>query len=98
MTNLAPHRLKRETSKERRSMSEADQKKLIEGQLQLEGEDEARKRRVKIRKQRQAMLAVKRRAQRRTRAFKLAGFWTLVIIGGFFAMAWYSNDVMALIK
>jgi hypothetical protein len=79
-------------------MSEADQQKLIEGQLQLEGEDEARKRRVKIRKQRQAMLAVKRRAQRRARAFKLAGFWTLVIIGGFFAMAWYSNDVMALIK
>ena len=79
-------------------MSDADQQKLIEGQLQLEGEDEARNRRVGLRKQRQALLAAKRRKQRRARAFKLAGFWTVAIIGGFFAMAWYSNDVMALIK
>jgi len=39
-----------------------------------------------------------RKAKRRARAFKLAGFWAAIIVGGFFAMVWYSNDVMALIK
>ncbi|MBT3990483.1 MAG: hypothetical protein HOG95_12810 [Rhodospirillaceae bacterium] len=95
MTNLAPNRLKADSH---RQMSRVDQQKLIEGQLQLEDEDEARKRRVKLRKQRQAKLVAMRKAKRRARAFKLAGFWAAIIVGGFFAMVWYSNDVMALIK
>tara|TARA_B100000315_G_scaffold226851_1_gene234131 strand:- start:4718 stop:4963 length:246 start_codon:yes stop_codon:yes gene_type:complete len=74
-----------------------DQQKLIEGQMQLEDEAKSRARRIKMRRQRQAKLAAMRKAKRRARAFKLAGLWSVVMLGGFFALAWFSNDVMALI-
>ncbi len=97
MTNLAPNRLQRETHQEKSPLSEIDQQKLIEGRLQLEDEDEARARRLILRKQRDAKLVAMRRTKRRARAFKLVGFWAMAIVGGFFAVAWYSNEVMALI-
>ena len=71
-------------------MSEmADEQKLIEGQMQLEDETESRARRIRMHRQRQAKL--------RVRALKLAGFGSVVMFGEFFALAWFSNDVMALI-
>lgn len=94
MNNIATQYLDRETTK---SDAENEQK-LIEGRMQLEDEAESRKRRIKLRKQRQVKINAMRRAKRRARAFKLAGFWMAVVVSGFFAMAWYSNDVMALIR
>ena len=67
----------------------ADEQKLIEGQMQLEDETESRAHRIKMRRQRQA--------KHRARALKLAGFGSVVMFGEFFALAWFSNDVMALI-
>ena len=97
MSNMNAALLKSEMPRERGSLTSDDQQKLIEGQLQLEGENEARARRVKLRKQSQLKMAAKQRAKRRARTFKLAGFWTAAIAGGLFAMTWYSGDIMGLI-
>ncbi len=94
MNQMSPHHNPARDSQ----MSEmVDQQKLIEGQMQLEDEAQSRARRVKMRRQRQAKLAAKRKAKRRARAFKLAGFWAVVMVAGFFALVWFSGDVMALI-
>jgi len=94
MNQLSPHHnLARESQ-----MSEmVDQQKLIEGQEQLEDEANSRARRIKMRRQRQAKLTAMRKAKRRALAFQLAGFCLMVMFGGIFALAWFSNDVMALI-
>ncbi|MFP6711982.1 MAG: hypothetical protein VB913_09850 [Rhodospirillales bacterium] len=96
MNSMSSHNLERDTFQESRQL--IDEQKLIEGRMQLEDEAESRKRRIKLRKQRQVKINAMRRAKRRARAFKLAGFWMAVVVSGFFAMAWYSNDVMALIR
>jgi|GEM_PF-2236028 hypothetical protein len=93
MNNIATQYLDRETTK---SDAENEQK-IVEGRLQLEDEEDARKRRVKLRKQRQAKLVVERRDRRRKRAFKLAGLWILIIAGGLFAATWYSGDITSLL-
>tara|TARA_B100001971_G_scaffold74678_1_gene68839 strand:- start:2068 stop:2187 length:120 start_codon:yes stop_codon:yes gene_type:complete len=35
--------------------------------------------------------------KRRALAFQLTGFFLMVMFGGFFALAWFLNDVIALI-
>ncbi len=89
MNNITAQQMDHET----RGSNEFDEQKLAEGRLQLEDEADARKRRIKLRKQHQAKLNAKRTAKRRARTFRLAGVWMTLFAGGFFAIAWFFGDI-----
>ena len=74
-----------------------DPKKRAEDQAQLAGEAESRTRRIQRRKAYREKVEQGRRAKRRQRAFKLAGVWSLVIVAGFVAAAWFAKDLAQLI-
>lgn len=74
-----------------------DPKKRAEDQAQLADEADGRARRIQRRKAYREKVAQGRRAKRRQRAFKLAGIWSLVIIVGFIAAAWFAKDLAQLI-
>lgn len=90
MNNITPMKLREES----RISSDFDERKRAENLAQLNDEAESRARRIKMRKARQSKLEVLRRQKRRSRAFKLAAVWVVVIATGFFAATWYSKDIV----
>ncbi len=75
-----------------------DPKKRAEDQAQIANEAESRARRIQRRREYRQKVAEGQRAKRRQRAFKLVGLWSLVIIAGFIAAAWFAPDLAKMLS
>ncbi|NQV56161.1 MAG: hypothetical protein HQ503_09915 [Rhodospirillales bacterium] len=71
--------------------------KLKDDQILLEAEAEARAQRVNARSQDRAVLAAKKKLERRNRVYKLTGLWGAIIFIGFIAVTWFSGDLIKII-
>lgn len=71
----------------------AQEQKRKQNLDQLEGEAAARQKRIEQRKAQKAKMDANNRARKRSRMVKMSGIWLVIIIAGFFAAAWFSEDV-----